>query len=55
MASMKAKLWGKSSKELRPGERALPLHLAPVIIVAAPSQGPSALAKAAAAAAIAAW
>lgn len=35
MAGWKAKLWGTSSKELRPGERALPLHLAPVIIVAA--------------------
>jgi hypothetical protein len=34
MAGWKAKLWGKSTKELQPGERALPLHLAPVIIVA---------------------
>jgi hypothetical protein len=35
MAELKAKLWGKSSKELGPGERALAFHLAPVIIVAA--------------------
>jgi hypothetical protein len=35
MASLKEKLWGTSSKELRPGERALANHLAPVIIVAA--------------------
>ena len=35
MAILKEKLWGRSSKELRPGERALPFHLAPVIIVAA--------------------
>lgn len=34
MAGLKEKLWGTSSKELRPGERALPLHLAPVILVA---------------------
>lgn len=33
MSGWKARLWGKSSKELRPGERALPFHLAPVIIV----------------------
>jgi hypothetical protein len=35
MADWRARLWGKSNKELRPGERALPFHLAPVIIVAA--------------------
>jgi len=35
MAGLKEKLWGTSSKKLRPGERALALHLAPVIIVAA--------------------
>jgi hypothetical protein len=33
MASLKEKLWGRSSKDLRPGERALPFHLAPAIIV----------------------
>ena len=32
MASLKEKLWGRSSKELRPGERALPFHLVPAII-----------------------
>lgn len=35
MGGWKARMWGKSSKELRPGERALPFHLAPVIIAAA--------------------